>query len=513
MDLTAYRVTGTNNPDKQVSVDRWNNVLTAIERGVDSVSVLAHGASADNVTDDLAAFQAALAALDAAGGGRLIIPAGTYYLSDTLNINQHVHIQGEGYNRTILRFGKNCNGIVFNHEGSTYTTTDDTITAAGGGTAEGSSLSDIYLYGGNVDADASGTITSYNAGDSTTGHGVRIRTTYIHLNRVRISFFGGDGFNINATSGGANDVQGNANTFLLSDCTSIYNRGNGLLINGNDANAGTTINFSAIHCGGSGIMDWSFLGNTHIQPHTRDCGVDDPTVAGTGTGGPTGTCIYNSVYYYVVSGQTTAASTTEPGTDSSVWRTFPGHPYCKTWQTGMTWVVGAPYSTNHSNVNARNVFVGAYAEAAQAPVQGSYPTLFLGGLLDEVGLDTDCTAVWIKAGLNGLEAKAFYSAVAAGKYTRLGSPSDATIWLAHNDGTSEWDIKDDGSGNAVFRRATSEVLKLTASGPKLVGAGRLVDRSGNNILGDQQGAIANHASDATVNSILTALRNHGLIAT
>lgn len=42
--------------------------------------------------------------------------------------------------------------------------------------------------------------------------------------------------------------------------------------------------------------------------------------------------------------------------------------------------------------------------------------------------------------------------------------------------------------------------------------GKVYRVAGNQVVGPRQAAIANHASDATVNAILTALRNHGLIA-
>lgn len=39
MDLSAFHVTGLNDPTKQVSVDRWNGVLTAIENDVDALDL------------------------------------------------------------------------------------------------------------------------------------------------------------------------------------------------------------------------------------------------------------------------------------------------------------------------------------------------------------------------------------------------------------------------------------------------------------------------------------------
>ncbi len=67
-------------------------------------SVLDHGAVADGVTDDLAAFQAALAALP--DGGVLWVPAGDYFLNGTLEIGSGgIVLRGEGADRSRLLLG------------------------------------------------------------------------------------------------------------------------------------------------------------------------------------------------------------------------------------------------------------------------------------------------------------------------------------------------------------------------------------------------------------------------
>lgn len=68
------------------------------------VSVRDHGALADGKTDDLPAFQAALAALTQ--GGVLLVPAGDYYLGGTLTIGTDgLVLRGQGADRTRLLFG------------------------------------------------------------------------------------------------------------------------------------------------------------------------------------------------------------------------------------------------------------------------------------------------------------------------------------------------------------------------------------------------------------------------
>lgn len=347
------------------------------------------------VTDDLPAMNVCLAVSEALlAYGKTVsiyIPGGRYYFSDTVNVHHSVRIYGDGSAQnsigfgTRIRFGKNCNGFVFNYfnthgdEGYSYN--------AYGTAATSATLEGVQIWGGNVNVNSSGDVTSYKAGDSTTGHGVRIRTLFVTLKDVHAQFFGGDGFNVNATAGAGGSLQGNANSFYLERCQAEYNRGNGYFFVGADANAGMTVGCSAISCGGSGFKEYSFLGNTHIQPHVRDCGIYDP-VSVDGLSGPVGTCVHGGVCYYVVARMEAQASTTEPGTNVAIWAPFKGYsnPYCRPWVSGQTWVVGVPYVTSPTNFNGRSVFVGPYAEAAQGAVQITFPTLALGGLLQEVGI-------------------------------------------------------------------------------------------------------------------------------
>ena len=60
-----------------------------------SFSVKAFGAVGDGVADDTGAIQAALDASHASGGGTVIIPTGTYLLSDALKFYSNQHIAGE----------------------------------------------------------------------------------------------------------------------------------------------------------------------------------------------------------------------------------------------------------------------------------------------------------------------------------------------------------------------------------------------------------------------------------
>ena len=58
-------------------------------------SVMDHGASADGKTDDLPAFQAAIAACHTAGGGKVQVPAGEYFLQGPIHLQSNVNLHLE----------------------------------------------------------------------------------------------------------------------------------------------------------------------------------------------------------------------------------------------------------------------------------------------------------------------------------------------------------------------------------------------------------------------------------
>lgn len=80
----------------------------------DVVSVKRFGAKGDGVTNDTAAIQAALAALQAAGGGGMYFPAGRYLVdAGTLNVtNVRVTIYGDGMNNTRIQAASGAGTIL-----------------------------------------------------------------------------------------------------------------------------------------------------------------------------------------------------------------------------------------------------------------------------------------------------------------------------------------------------------------------------------------------------------------
>jgi len=74
-----------------------NSVTTNVEAKLaQTVSVTDFGAVGDGVTDDTAAIQAAIDAVQLAKGGTVLVPAGSYVCSDTIVLKQGVNLVGQG---------------------------------------------------------------------------------------------------------------------------------------------------------------------------------------------------------------------------------------------------------------------------------------------------------------------------------------------------------------------------------------------------------------------------------
>lgn len=126
--------------------------------GIDNlVSAVGFGAKGDNSTDDSAAIQAALDAIDAMGGGVLWIPPGTYRLATVLSIGDRTKVMGAG-DSTILRCSGNNYALKF--DACSWSTITDlyidavSTQASGGGidwrTAGARLRTDKITFGANL---------------------------------------------------------------------------------------------------------------------------------------------------------------------------------------------------------------------------------------------------------------------------------------------------------------------------------------------------------------------------
>ena len=81
------------------------------------------GAAGDGVTDDTAALQAAFnAAAKGTGNSTLYLPAGTYLIKGTLNLDHHINVSiiGAGPAATILKWGGKAHGTMMENNGTAY---------------------------------------------------------------------------------------------------------------------------------------------------------------------------------------------------------------------------------------------------------------------------------------------------------------------------------------------------------------------------------------------------------
>jgi hypothetical protein len=70
-----------------------------------------YGAVGDGSTDDSTAFQEAVSAASAAGGGVVFVPGGTWYLASTVALAQGVSLHGAGHDATTLLSGEGISAI------------------------------------------------------------------------------------------------------------------------------------------------------------------------------------------------------------------------------------------------------------------------------------------------------------------------------------------------------------------------------------------------------------------
>lgn len=274
----------------------------------ETISVKDFGAVGDGVTDDLAAFNAAIASIvnNAAsppysGGNTILVPQGTYYLSGQLSISKQIILRGvttpdgNAWSGSILKFATGTTGIrIYDYR------TSPVGTDAGGTTIENLTIR----------------TTRNTAVQEANCHGVHADTRFTVRNCV-VTYFGDCGINIVATSGGS--PNGNANNWRIDNVRCAENGYDGLYVDGADTNAGVAVRLDCSSNLRHGIFDSSFLGNTYVGCHTASNG-------------------------------------------------------------------NVSYKTDNSN--ARNMFLGCYAESGQGAAEFVSPTSVVGGVMDIAATST-----------------------------------------------------------------------------------------------------------------------------
>ena len=103
------------------------------DKGDQVVNVKTFGAVGDGATDDTDAFNAALASLAKVGGGKCVVPKGTYLISATTNpaitshVSSNVHLVGEGRGESTLKIAGAPAGNFLFCSGDNWSVEDLTI--------------------------------------------------------------------------------------------------------------------------------------------------------------------------------------------------------------------------------------------------------------------------------------------------------------------------------------------------------------------------------------------------
>ena len=206
--------------------------------------------------------------------------AGRYKFGQTVMPYSTVHIRGIGTDQDPFGYGPltqlwfvNTTGSAFCFVSNNTGPTEDSGSMPFGnnpGSAYGSILEGLSIHG----TWSSATGASMSNTDNTAA--VRARCM-IECRNVQVNGWRSTGFHIHASIGAGTGypMEGNANQWRLTNCYVFSCGGHGLLVAGNDANTGYSINFST-HGGGNvrgaGLIDGSALGNTHLQPHIAGYG-------------------------------------------------------------------------------------------------------------------------------------------------------------------------------------------------------------------------------------------------
>ena len=219
-------------------------------------------------TDDLPAFQAALAALKGFDnrGGKLVAD-GHFFLSGTLDFYQAVVFEGTGRNEpsggpgalrsspgTWLVFPKNVSGLRF-HSGYEFM-----------GAADGSLIQNLTVYCNYIRPNPDPNFTPPPE-PGQTGHGIWLNCP-VSCNQVHVENFGENGFYVDAGSDRP-ATHANAGGFQFTKCKSGANGKHGYYILGEDATVGLISCCEAQVNYGWGFFDDTPAGNTFIACHAE----------------------------------------------------------------------------------------------------------------------------------------------------------------------------------------------------------------------------------------------------
>lgn len=176
--ITSNWLNGVNDAINDATQDITGaTARTVVSKLADTISVKDFGAVGDGVTNDTAAFQAAIDSLG--GAGQVYVPPGRYYLGSTLTVKANVFLRGAAHNMSednVAHNYDNFNNVIFLNPAAT-------INLADGATIDGFQILSNLLNGALPFASEAAALASIASWSGTaitqTGSDVKVSNCFI----------------------------------------------------------------------------------------------------------------------------------------------------------------------------------------------------------------------------------------------------------------------------------------------------------------------------------------------
>ena len=318
---------------------------------IEMFGVVAGGTMAANGASNYIGF---LAANAFAPPGTYYAPTihlnGRYFTAQTVNCHFNVNYNGRGTGgNTGSMAARSPTSIISPVNTTTWVNHNSNTSDAGGAQAVGNTAAATSIYEGIL-------FEQETQGTTATAYGFWMRGACT-LRQCGAFNIAGHGIFINATAASGGGTEGNDNGWVVDNCFAHTVRKDALHIEGNDSNAGYSLNFvtAGNTIGGCGIYDGSGLGNVHVAPQITGYGNTGVTQGGN-----------QYVLLIPADGINHSASTT-PGTDNSIWyfvRAGAANAQFPAYVGGTTYYPTAPIMCVGSS--NRTTIVGGYEEVGGA---------------------------------------------------------------------------------------------------------------------------------------------------
>lgn len=429
-DLSTYTVTSPSSTTP-LPLAQWMSV---------TFNVAAYGASpAATAAVNTAAIQAAINAAQTAGGGTVLIPAGTYNTNGTLNVTAPVVIRGVGRTASIIKAAIGYAAFTINNSSGSVSSVQ--IADLGISIPNGNSSSQGIVAGDGTHFATQLTFENLNITGPSNGNGNGIQFNFGLIGRVDDCSITGwnNGILYTQVAGGASNAIHVVSSNIQSNVTGLNGVANDLWVTGSVIEGNTS--YGIYSTGGS----WNIV-STHFEQYGNT--TPDVYIAG-------GTQIStNGCFFATGTGQgTNFVIAAGAGTNYSTITSL-----CDNLQSGITSNNVTCTSTVINNKNpASPVFTGAVAVITPNSITGPSSQSY------------------------NFNAGSGFSLVSAGAIA-LGSSSTASLTLGHTSGTPV------GLGRGTVSTAPS-TLETTAAQYHQATAGQTLTNNANTIINFPQADV------------------------